>query len=260
MLTNMQNGLNKVNIMSKVAVITGITGNFTKMNPADPELKGNSFVYTTNTTEEFRKECEDKGWDVKYLSHLSHTDNLLKASIQSKDVKFCKFDLDDSEPLYEAYDYVLYADHKFMFSKKQVNTLLESFEDKYVCAVGEQGSNVFEEFFCATAYKRYVDSMEEMRKNIDWYIENHSWEYCHNKKKPMANMSYILWNTKHPKFKTFIKDLQEEQEKFQHPECQILFTLFMKTRPELVQLLPTHSLIGELKRNMPEDLIPHKMY
>tara|TARA_R110000803_G_scaffold40075_4_gene86316 strand:+ start:3965 stop:4717 length:753 start_codon:yes stop_codon:yes gene_type:complete len=247
--------------IEKTAYITGLTGNFTKMNPVDKDLVGQSYVYTTRKTKTFKKQAESNGWGVRYLDHLDHTTNLVKASIQSKDVKFCNFDLNSEKPLWEEYDYILYSDHKFCFTKKQVSNLVEFMDDKkHVCAVGEQGSNVFTEFFCATAYTRYVKVMDEMRKNIDYYIENRSWEYCMQEDKPMANMSYILWNTKHPKFRFLVDKLNEEQKKYQHPECQILFTLFMNDYPDLVQVQPGHTLIGNLERIIPEDLIGHKHY
>lgn len=238
--------------MENTALITTITGNWTKLLPA---LKGiDSYVLTTNRTEEFKNHAEEQGWIVKYLTHLEHTTDLTEASIQAKHAKFLIFDVEleyeDEERLINKYDYILYHDHKYFFrGLDQIQNLLNTVEDNFI-VLGEEWFSVFEEYFRCMAYERYVNVESKIRDNIDWYIGNRSWEYCTQKQS--ANMSFLLWNTRKSGLPQFLEDLKSEFFKFHHPECQVLFNLFYYDRKNVIKLVDSSAVFGGLGREILE--------
>tara|TARA_B110000285_G_scaffold31604_1_gene32718 strand:- start:714 stop:1442 length:729 start_codon:yes stop_codon:yes gene_type:complete len=242
--------------MKNLAIITVITGNWTKVLPSTKGI--DSYVLTTNRSEEFKNHVEEQGWIIRYLSHLEHTEDLLEASLQAKHAKFLMFDkeYEESEKLINKYDYIFYHDHKYYFYDKSI---LKNFIEKiknYTTLVGGEKFNVFEEYFRCLPYERYKTKENQIRENINWYIEKRGWEHC--TQKDSANMSFLLWNTRHPKFHSTLEELEEEFLKWNHPECQILFNLFLYDRRD--RILVEEHWGGSLERKVPEPTMQFKHY
>lgn len=232
------------------AIITVITGNWFNLNES---TKGfDSYVVTTRKDKEFEIHAKEQGWGVILLDK-PHTENLSDASIQSKDAKFLNFD----KSILDKYDYILYHDHKYFFNKNQIKILKENIKDNYV-AVGEDSFSIFIEYFRCMFYERYKVVEHKIRINIDWFIDTHGWHLLHTQKS--ANMSYLFWNMRKDGIEDVLKELQEEQSKFDHPECQILFNLWYYLNREKVELIKPHIIDGGLKRKLNEDYLMGKHY
>lgn len=240
--------------MSDIALVQCITGNFTKVNEVPSGFGGDAFMYYTNDTEEVFNEIVLKGWNPVLLSlEEGHTEDLGRASIQSKEVKFFNIELPVD------YSYAFYIDHKLIIQREQVEKLLDHLGDDY-CMFGEQGGNAYDEFYHCMHYDRYVDQKTRIQDNINWYRLHHGDDFVRDESRPMVNTSYGLYNLKKHGFREFMSRIHDEQHKWDHAECQIMFSLYYRANPEGIKLVPTHSIIGEIERNMPEPLIGHKMY
>jgi len=232
------------------AIITAITGNWFNLNES---TKGfDSYVLSTRSGDEFKQHAKEKGWELITLDK-PHTENLSDASIQSKDVKFLNF----NRSKLEKYDYILYHDHKYYFNQNQINILKENLNDKYIAA-GEDSFSVFIEYFRCMFYERYKVVEHKIRNNIDLFTQDHGWHLLNTQES--ANMSYLFWNMKKDGVEKVIKELQEEQKKHDHPECQILFNLWYYLNRDKVQLVKPHIIDGGLKRKLNEKYLMGKHY
>ena len=232
------------------AIITGVTGNWFNLNPATQGV--DSYVVTTRRDNQFKNHATDQGWTVIFLDK-PHTENLSDASIQSKDVKFLNFE----KTLLSEYDYILYHDHKYYFNNNQIEVLKKNINDKYI-ALGYDNFDVFIEYFRCMFYDRYKVVEHKIRQNIDFFIQKNGWHLL--KTDESANMSYLFWNMKKDGIDSVIQELQNEQKRYDHPECQILFNLWYYLNRDKVELIKPHLLDGGLKRKLNEDYLMGKHY
>lgn len=232
------------------AIITAITGNWFNLNEATEGF--DSFVITTRRDKEFKEHANEQGWSVIILDK-PHTENLSDASIQSKDVKFLNFD----RKKLEDYDYILYHDHKYYFNSKQINSLKQNINNNFIAA-GRDTFSVFIEYFRCMYYERYKVVEPKIRRNLDWFIETHGWGLLNTQES--ANMSYLFWNMKKEGIVNVINELQQEQSKYDHPECQILFNLWYYLNRDKVKLIEPHIIDGGLKRKLNEKYLMGKHY
>lgn len=262
-------------LLNKTCIITGITGNFTVLNEALPGV--DHYCLTTNNTPAFKEECERKGWGHRHLEYLPHTENVAEASIQSKHIKFLMFlNHGEHEDLFTNYDQILYHDHKFLFydqdpfGKHGYWQLMQNGkgDGTQFVALGQEFFSVFEEFFRCQGYDRYVEQRIKIRANIDHYAWRKTdlkgskhydgWRYCLERNS--LNMSFLVWNNRLEGIDLFLHDLWEEQLKWDHAECQILFNLFYYDRKDIIYQISVDDMMEVFDRDCPERMVSYVHY
>ena len=230
--------------------VTGLTGFLNKLNKT--EVK-NATVYTTNDSKEFMNHAIESNWLVRKLN-IPKSNDLLEASMQSKNVKFLNFDFEEGK-----YDYVVYADNKLIINQDQVDSLVNNIGDN-CCLLGKQGHSVITEFYHAMAYDRYKARTVEMRHNIDSYIQSNGMSAVN--KAPSVVGGLIVFNLNAKGFNEFIADLNKEQKYYNHPECQIMLSLFanFSKYKDRIKKVNFNDIITPIHSKMPQKHIPGKTY
>lgn len=193
--------------MKKVAVVTGLFGNFEKVHYTDCE---NSYVVTTSKNKEQTNQIVKQGWNV-YFVQEEHTNNLVEASRQSKLVKTLKFLKPEAE-------YILYIDHKWMIMQEHVDKLISLIEG-YPLLAFKNNADVYKEFFNSMCFKRYSVDMSRLLTSVKKY-EGHNVD--------MFLTGLMLYDTQHKDFDLILKSFNDSLLNDNHLQCQISFPISIK--------------------------------
>ncbi len=193
--------------MKKVAVVTGLFGNFNKVHHTDCE---NAYVVTTKKNDEQTKKITKQGWQVFFVNQ-NESKSLIQGSKQSKFVKTLKYLKPEAE-------YILYVDHKWMIMKEHVNQLIQLIKG-YPLLAFKNNADVYKEFYNSMSFERYAVDMSKILNTVKQYEGN---------KIDMFLTGLILYDTKHKDFDLIIETLNNSLTLHKHLQCQITFPFALK--------------------------------
>ena len=193
--------------MKKIAVLTGLFGNFTKVHFTDCE---NAYVVTTKKNKKETDLIKSQGWNV-YFVNENESKSLVEGSRKSKLVKTLKYLKPEAR-------YILYVDHKWVIMKEHIQKLIELVKGYPILAF-KNNADVYKEFYNSMCFKRYSVDMKKILRTVQQY-EGESVE--------MFLTGLILYDTTHKDFDKIIKSLNNSLEKHKHLQCQITFPFALK--------------------------------
>ena len=216
-------------------VVTCVTGNFNKLHKTNLE---NGVVFSTISDKDFIVHTKAQGWRFEKLP-FNHTDDLREASRQSKYVKFFKYFNPPTK-------YAIYVDHKYIINQEHIGPLINALGDNAFLSF-KNNKTIYEELFDSLLYPRYRNDLDR----IITTISDHNKYELQNLELFLTGL--IVYNTQHPSFVGIKQKIEQYIEKYQHLQCQILFSLALKDERKtlvdntfgIIHKLPQEHIFGK---------------